>query len=75
MLIPQDKENAAKVFHIHGWCSDGSPLRRVGLNWIGFSGQGRTFLKVVLSMQVGETRKLAFRTIAGEIKYDVERVA
>lgn len=74
MLIPQNAAEAKKVFHIFGWCSDGKPLVRLGLNWVGYSGQTRAFLKTVQSMEVGEDRYLPFRTIAGEKSYQIKRV-
>lgn len=74
MLIPQDPKEAAKVFHIFGWHSDGKPLIRYGLNWIGYSGQTRAFLKTVQSMELSEERNLPFRTFAGERTYLIRRV-
>jgi hypothetical protein len=74
LLIPQNAEEAKKVFHIFGWRTDGTPLIRFGLNWIGYSGQTRAFLKTVRCMEVNECRTLPFRTIGGEQNYQIKRV-
>ncbi len=72
MLIPQNATEDKKVFHILGWSE--APLVRKGLNWIGYSGQTKAFLKMVMGMEVEEERCLPFRTLAGEINYRIKRV-
>lgn len=69
------KDNKALRFLIHGWGA--SPLRREGTNWVGFSNQTPEFLRELKKLEVGDRKPFPFpfRTAAGILIYEVERVA
>ncbi len=70
----KDPVEGAKVFHIFGWKSDGSPLIRAGVNWLNFDRQTKALGEAIRALPLNEGKFLPFRTVAGEIAYFVKRV-
>lgn len=68
-------EQSSKVFHIFGWKSNGCAIVRSGVLWATPEfGQTRAFLRTVLDFPLGARKSLPFKTAAGQIAYEVERV-
>jgi hypothetical protein len=62
-----------KIFHIHGWASDGKPLIRHGTEIMG-AALGKKDRATLASLKVGESFTPLFTTLSGKIAYRVERV-
>jgi hypothetical protein len=62
-----------KVFHIHGWASDGAPLIRYGTESMR-AALGKKDRGILDSLEVGQSFSPLFRTLSGKIAYHVERV-
>jgi hypothetical protein len=62
-----------KIFHIHGWASDGKPLIRYGTEIMG-AALGKKDRATLAALEVGESFSPLFTTPSGKIAYRVERI-